>query len=385
MNDGILSRKIKKKSLLNFLLSLLFLITGILLVLTLSGSGLISMDGYLQPYDVQNSMQKIDKIVNSPLGFDTYTITLKSSAHDIVDACIELTSHGIASANYVAARVGDKYILCLISKGTYDTWPVGEGLTFTGVLDQTDPEVVSMVITDMAKDNIGEAEARELLYGYMIDTRKTGFVSRSVQYLLFLAIWFFGIFFFIRGIRPIINIYNHPAVRKLSQYGTVEYILAQIEEQLAGAGDANAYRVGKKSNVVHLLSGWVVIESLFNIKISKSSDLLWAYKMKQTIKHYGIITAGVSYCAKLNCKGNVMSVPGDEFSVDRLLGAVSGKYPWVVVGFNDELETMWNSDMEQFLANASATGKTGSVDPTSADNGIPTQDRKGCNDFTIPC
>ena len=73
MNEEILTKKIKRKSLSKLLLSVPFLVVALLLTSMLVASGMLSTDGYLTPHAV-NSISQLDRIVQSPLGEGMYDV-----------------------------------------------------------------------------------------------------------------------------------------------------------------------------------------------------------------------------------------------------------------------------------------------------------------------
>jgi hypothetical protein len=351
MDNEILAGRIRKKSLANALLAIPVLLLGILLLYMVYNAGLLSLKGYFTPYNVR-SLTEINGIVGKPFDSDSVFVSLTASTDDIVDTGIDHTEDKVVVGSYVAIDVDGKYIICYLNNKDFQTVFNDSTYTFKGAFEDTDEQVKSMVIEDMVKQGIESSDAAKLLYGYTLNTQENGVFARTLLYLFILAAWAFSIFLFLRGIIPFVNVYSFPQVKKLSQYGPADAVLPEIEQQFSCADEMSRHVLRKHSNSIWLLRDWIVAETPLNIRFMKAEDLLWAYKLKHSTKYYGVITAGVRFYVKLRSRSGMLSVQGDEFSVDKLLGAVSEKYPWVIAGYSAKLESIWNTDIGQFEAHA---------------------------------
>lgn len=348
MDNEILSGKIRKKALTKMLLSIPALLLGILMLFLLYIGGLLSLKGYFQPYDVHSSIKEIDQITGDALTRGMINASFTATTDDMVDTGVYETENNKTVGYVVAAKAGNKYILCYLNSKDYEKVFSGNTYTFSGVFESIDTQVETMVLTDMIQQGIGRENAKLLLYKYELNTQSTGVVTRTLIYLLALIPWVFSIFLLIRGLGPFLNVYASPQVKELSKYGPVEALLTEIESQFTAMDENGKLTLWKRKSVVYLLDGWIVIESPLNFRFIKADEILWAYRLKQTMKTKGNIITSISYYAYFRSMDSMFSERGDYSNIENLLVAMAVKYPWMVVGYNCKLEEIWNTDIERF-------------------------------------
>ena len=81
------------------------------------------------------------------------------------------------------------------------------------------------------------------------------------------------------------------------------------------------------------------------------NKILWAYQNTTTHRTNGIKT-GVTYSINIYSEGRskvqIISVP-DETTAQNILQDIDSRYPWVVVGYTEDLKKMFFKDHNQFL------------------------------------
>lgn len=98
------------------------------------------------------------------------------------------------------------------------------------------------------------------------------------------------------------------------------------------------------------------------------SKMMWAYQVTTTHRTNGIKT-GTSYSVLIYVereKNSVsLSVPNEAVS-QAILEKINTTFPWVVVGFSEEIKRLFNKDRAQFLALRYNTVEHVAVDPAMA-------------------
>jgi hypothetical protein len=368
MHENRLKSKIRKIATAKLLLALPLLVGAALLAWAMAANGILMPDGYLQPYDVQFSFAKIDSIARHPMARETFRIVLNATVDDIVDTGVQHTVDDQPVGEYFAVFVEQKYILCYVSESRYDDICNGGSCVFTGVLKEAEPDAVALVINDMTENGLTGEEASDALYAYTIDTTESGAVPRTFLYIALLLLAASGLYIAARSLLALVDTGNYPPVKKLAKYGEKGMLLEEIEQEYAEAG-SDSYPLGRGRNSVCLTKNWIVAQGPLFVKFMRSESLLWAYKQKQTTKYYGVITAGVVFFVKLMGRDTALSLAGDEFSVDKLLGAIAEGLPGAAVGYSARLEALWRSGREQFEAQVRGSGsQAGGIEAIGQDD-----------------
>ena len=94
---------------------------------------------------------------------------------------------------------------------------------------------------------------------------------------------------------------------------------------------------------------YLVRSSFFTFDLLRFEDLLWAYK-KITKHSVNFIPTGKTYEAILTCYGGTATITGKEKRVDEILAFSEQRAPWAVLGYSDELSTIFNKKQDEFVA-----------------------------------
>lgn len=124
-------------------------------------------------------------------------------------------------------------------------------------------------------------------------------------------------------------------------------------------------------------NGSIKIGRLFIYDLSGStptaipvSKIMWAHQVTTTHRTNGIKT-GTSYSVMIYIEGSgksssvSLSVPNEAMS-QAILQKINASFPWVVVGFSEEIKRLFNKDRAQFLALRYNTVEHVAVDPSMA-------------------
>lgn len=100
----------------------------------------------------------------------------------------------------------------------------------------------------------------------------------------------------------------------------------------------HGWRVGDK---------YLVRSTFFTFDVLRFHDLLWAYK-KVTKHSVNFIPTGKTYEAILACYSGTAVITGKEKRVDEILAFSEHCAPWAVLGYSEELATIFNKKTDEF-------------------------------------
>ena len=128
----------------------------------------------------------------------------------------------------------------------------------------------------------------------------------------------------------------HPIIKKLRAYGEPEMLSIEIENEITQAPTAIGPAVITRS--------WLFTPFVFGLKMARLADVVWIYK-KVTKHSYNFIPTGKTYAALIwSRSGESVEISMKEKKIDELLQAISTRIPWVVAGFDNKIQALWNSD-----------------------------------------
>jgi hypothetical protein len=241
------------------------------------------------------------------------------------------TTNGVETSRsesdaYYALAVGNKF---LIVKTGRDVSSVAEG------------ELVPLPsdVQDQLADRKEMRALRSRFYPFYVSNepfRLAGYIVIS------LAIVF--MFFLVRRAVPawrnLRNPSDHPLVKRMASWGDALGVAVDVERDFnypryKGGG---GWRVGDK---------YLVQSQLFRFDVLRLQDLLWAYK-KVTKHSINLIPTGRTYDAILACSGGSAVISGREKRLDEILAFVQQRVPWAVVGYSQEIATLFKSKTREF-------------------------------------
>lgn len=188
-----------------------------------------------------------------------------------------------------------------------------------------------------------DAQFDEFCIPYYVNVFKNKTSENIMSILIFGA----GIALLIVGIVRIVRSASGSSLNKLKED------LAEI-----GCSEASA-ESDYNSAVSYVKNGDTKIGRLFTYYMSGShpraipnTKLIWAYQITTTHRTNGIKT-GTTYSVMLyvDDSRNSVTLPMPNESVTHeVLNKINQTFPWVVVGFSDELKKMYNKERSQFMA-----------------------------------
>jgi len=135
---------------------------------------------------------------------------------------------------------------------------------------------------------------------------------------------------------------DHPLMARVKSWGDPKLIGDEAAEDARSARHKlGGWRVGEK---------YLVRRTLFNFDILRLSDLLWVYKHVLTRRMYRYIPMGSSYAAVLTCYQKRAVIVGREKKVDALIRSATGRVPWAVAGYSDDIATLSKARPTDFVS-----------------------------------
>jgi len=155
-----------------------------------------------------------------------------------------------------------------------------------------------------------------------------------------LAFFVLGFFLLYRGARAMEEPYRYPALRRVVGWSEPLDVLNRIEEELRSPGQ----RVDLGDVV--LTPSWMVAKSWFRIELAELHEVAWLFKRPRGTWDFSPFSTLV-FCLQ---KGERLELSLRESECDRLISEVAVRVPWIVTGYNRNIEVLWISDRRAFLA-----------------------------------
>lgn len=137
----------------------------------------------------------------------------------------------------------------------------------------------------------------------------------------------------------------HPIGEILARHGKPEEVAERMEAELKpGAGSVRV------KDVV-ISNSWLLRPTTFGADIAAIRDIIWIHKKVTKTKAYGVVTTNTSYEAVLRARdGTSIEISLGEEDADRCLGHVAQRAPWAIVGYDAQIESLWNGSRAELVA-----------------------------------
>jgi hypothetical protein len=270
----------------------------------------------------------------NPAALQRYWVTIEGD--DVADTGftqVRRSDSGSESttASYKALLLDQRVLLVKDYASTSDT-------TFTGYIEPLPDDARTRIIGDIEQD---APKLRGAFLPYMLNTsgfRDGGYVALVLGILLF-GLCVFGS---VRAIRRSRNPLKHPIMRALGRFGPPTDIAGQI--------DAELLLDHPKVDRLHLTPNWLVQASSSSLTATRIDDIVWAYK-QVTQRRVNGVPAGKSYMAQIwDRHGVCISIAGSETFVNQAIESAARRAPWMLAGYNADLEKAWKSNRAAVLA-----------------------------------
>jgi hypothetical protein len=277
--------------------------------------------------------------VNNPSTAPRFFV--KVTPADVLDTGIQETTteteNGTPTKTYVssqfwAARLGHRLLIVRAKEKP--------GALVTGQLEPM-PDYLAQELFSGTDASL----MRQVTYPMVLDTqgfRKEGYIILAVTAFF---LWLMYIFLR-RSLRNAMDPWQHPAIARVAKWGDVHLISAEVERDLREAARFRAHGIT-------LADHYAVTNSFFVFNVLRMHDLLWAYKKITKRRVYFFIPAGKEFDAVLKFYGGDVSFRRSGFGhreekVEEVLKWVAERAPWAIIGYSDELNTLFTKQTEEF-------------------------------------
>jgi len=138
---------------------------------------------------------------------------------------------------------------------------------------------------------------------------------------------------------------THPVWKRLRQFGEPRELASQLDMETR-TGDVQRFKGGAT-----VTPSWLVHKRTYGLGLVPLDRLAWIHKKVTKRKTAFVITLSKSFDAVLRDRdGGQITVRAPEREVDRLLGELTRREPWVLAGFSRELEKAWRSKRAEVIA-----------------------------------
>lgn len=232
------------------------------------------------------------------------------------------------SAYFGILTVGDHYLLVKTPGIIQEKVTDYQGVLLPYTTDEVGRDVYNDIIKEVP-------DAKDVLVPLMLDTgydTMPWFLGLGVEGLFLLG----GLF----GLGTVMsrsNPNNHPILKRLSRFGDIESVMAEIDNEIMQAQPENVDKL-------QFTRSWVIFKNGNDMQFARISDVMWVYK------HITQTRYGKNYATYVwDRSGQLLNVPGKEKNVDAMIVAVLQRAPWAIAGYNKDVESSWNKDRAGFI------------------------------------
>ena len=361
--------ELKRKSFKNSLaLNIILIIAGLALAIWQTPNIISVLTGYVQfesleVDEIKNQLVKIDLDTVFDYYLEEYSENTKTHQRTTT-SLYYITWTGDDNATdyrYITIKVPAKYQdrMDEIVEDTYNGI-YSSPFTLTGKIKKLSSEDYGYFEEYfVSSDGVGwsQEDFEDYTSPYYIDV----FVNQTSQNFLYLVFFFGGVVLLVCGILRMIRAASGGYLMSFQKsYQEAGYSEATIDS------DMNSAVSYLKNNTLKL--GRLCIYDLRGTvpKAIPVTKMLWAYQNTTTHRTNGIKT-GVTYSINIYSEGHskvhILSVP-DEATAQDILHNMNNMYPWVVVGYTEELKKMYFKDHSQFLQLRYNTVEHTTVEPS---------------------
>lgn len=258
---------------------------------------------------------------------DRYWVSV--TGDDVVDRIgTEVTTGRYGSksttAYYQALIVDNRLLLVADQDVTAET-------TYTGALIPIDSETMSDIVTPTEADN----DIEGAFLPYMLETddfRFPGYIGFAVGGVV-LALSLFGLTTALQRS----DIAKHPIMKRLARHGEATVVISDLENELI----APRWSHGK----LKLTQNWLAQTNSADFNAMRLNEVVWMYK-HVTQRRVNGVPAGKTFAVHiLDSHGHKIEATGkNENEVNTMIEGIHTAIPWVLTGYDAELEKAWKSN-----------------------------------------
>lgn len=275
-------------------------------------------------------------IAITDLGSQTrYYVTITGTIQDTGYQLVSHDSNGSnekVEANFGALPLQDKFMIVKTSDATFKN-------TYTGPLMDVSADVNQHVVAGVERDT---PDLKGSFLPFMLDAtadfRVPGYVALVVGGVALLLSLRAVLTTFARGTNPA----SHPIMRGLARFGPLDQIKANI--------DAEAMTPYQTIGATKFTENWVLNTGSMTLNAMRLGDVIWVYKKVTQHRTNGIPTGKTYNVQAFDRYGGGMSIAGKQNVIDETLQTIYQRAPWIISGYNAELEKAWKTNRQAMIA-----------------------------------
>lgn len=345
---------LKKKSFKNTaIISAILIIAGVVILAFAGRKALYAVTGYAQfeelaPDQIKNQLVDIDLVENWGCFLEEYeenTSTHRKTTTDYYYV-IYTGSYDDLETDYkfmtikVPAKFGSK--MDEMSDNTYNGI-LSSAMSFSGEIKTLDEEEYGYFVEFWEEVGYTESEIEELTLPYYINT----FASKTGQNVMYIVFFCAGVFLLVWGVLRIIKASTGSYLSKIRQdiasIGCTEGTVESDFNSAVSYTKKDDFKIGRLFIYYNLNSSIP--------RAIPASKICWAYQNTTTHRTNGIKT-GTTYSLMFYVEGSknarTFNVPSEAVSQESLK-LITGRFPWVVTGYTEDLRKMYNKNRAEFL------------------------------------
>ncbi len=335
-------------------LTVILMIAGAVLALWNAGNTFFAATGYVEFTSLAPDEIK-DQLVDVEL-WETFGCYMESGSENTTTHSVNITDYnyiiytgGVDDTDveykYMSIKVPAKYETKMetLTENTYNGL-VTSPISFSGKIKKLDKEEYSYFEDFWEEAGFTADEISEMTLPYYIDVTD----SKTGQSIFYIGLFLAGLALIAWGIFRIVKAarggYLNSFRKDIASIGCAEYTVEADFNQAASFAKKDAIKIGRLFTYYNMKSA--IPRAIPNTKI------MWAYQSTTTHRTNGIKT-GTTYAVTVFAEGYKSSIDisvANEAGAQEILQKFNTSFPWIIVGYSDELKALFNRDRAQFLS-----------------------------------
>lgn len=343
--------ELKKKSFKNSLWGTVFsLVIGVVLICISASSAFYAVAGYadfeqLTPEEIRNQTVTFEMTTNFGYYLEEYEENTETHRRTTTDLyyIIWTGDEYATDYRYMTVKVPASFEkkMDAMAENTYNNL-LSDPILIAGKIRKLSDEEYKYFVEFFEESGWTAEEIEEGTLPYYIDYYNS-VSSMNVMYILFFV---GGVALTVYGIFRLVKASKGGYLKKLhDDIATAGYSESTIESDFARATSMT------KNGSIKIGSLMTYYESGSCVRAIPNNKIMWAYQNTVTHRTNGIKT-GTTYNVMIYAETRktdiCLSVP-NEATAQEMLQKMSNMFPWIVIGYSDQLKKMFNKDRAQFL------------------------------------
>lgn len=342
--------ELKKKALKSSLvLSVVLFIIGAVMVGLMASNMFYVVTGYadftqLEPEEIKNQLVEYDMEYNFGCCIEEYEYN-KDTYRSTTTALYYIIWTGDENAEdfrYMAVKVPPKYESRMekMAENSYN-YIASEPISIQGKITKFDDEEYEYFVDSFKEAGWSESDIEEGTLPYYINMYENPSSSNAGFIFLFSVGMIFLIWAIIRIVKACTGGYLKKLRKDIANAGHSESAIEADYGSAIVIREKTIIRIGRL--MTYFMNG-------SDVRAIPNNKIVWAYMNTITHRTNGVKT-GTTYNVQIETEeqgGYIVSVDNEDMALD-MLKKFNEMLPWVVVGYSDELKTLFRKNRAEFL------------------------------------